>query len=81
VTKGWRKQHNKELRDLYSSPSMIRMMESKRVKWTLYGARMGEKRNAYKLLVGKLEGKEQLGRPISCIVASCCTRLTFINIK
>jgi hypothetical protein len=59
VTGGWRKLHNEELRDLYSSPSIMRMIKLRRKKWAGYVARMGEKRNAYKLLVGKLEGKDQ----------------------
>jgi hypothetical protein len=48
-----RKLHNEELRDLYSSPSIIRIIKSKRTSWTGHVARMGEKRNAYRLLVGK----------------------------
>jgi hypothetical protein len=46
-----------ELRDLYSSPSMIRIIKSRRMRWTGNIARMGEKRNAYRLLVGKPEGE------------------------
>jgi hypothetical protein len=49
--------------DLYSSPSIIRIMKSKRVRWAGHVARMGEKRNAYRLLVGKPEGKRSLERP------------------
>jgi hypothetical protein len=63
VTRGWRKLHNEELRDLYSSPSIIRIIESKRVRWAGNVARMGEKRNAYRLLTEKPEGKRPLGRP------------------
>jgi hypothetical protein len=48
---------NEELRDLYSSPSIIRIMKSRRMRWAEPVARMGEKRNAYRLLVGKPEGK------------------------
>jgi hypothetical protein len=59
VTGEWRKLHNEELRDLYSSPSIIRISKSKRMRW----AQMGEKRNTYRLLVGKAEGKRPLGRP------------------
>jgi hypothetical protein len=63
VTGGWRKLHNKELRDLYSSPSIIRIIKSRRMRWAGHVARMGEKRNVYRLLVGKTEGKRPLGRP------------------
>jgi hypothetical protein len=57
-----RKLHNEELRNLYSSPSIIRMINSKRMRWAGHVARMGEKRNAYRILVGKPEGKRPLGR-------------------
>jgi hypothetical protein len=60
---GWRKLHNEELRDLYSSPSIIRIIRSRRIRWEGHVDRMGEKRNAYKLLVGKRDGKIPLGRP------------------
>jgi hypothetical protein len=63
VTGEWRKLHNKELRDLYSSSSIIRIIKSRRMRWAGYVSRMGEKRNAYRLLVGKPEGKRPLGRP------------------
>jgi hypothetical protein len=63
VTGEWRKLHNEELRDLYSSPSIIRINKSRRMRWTGHVARLGEKRNAYRLLVGKPEGKRPLGRP------------------
>jgi hypothetical protein len=63
VTGEWRKVHNKELRDLYSSPSIIRIIKSRRIKWAGHVARIREKRNAYRLLVGKPEGKRPLGRP------------------
>jgi hypothetical protein len=59
----WRKLHNKEFHDLYSSPSIIRIIRSRRMKWAGHVARMGEERNAYRLLVGKPEGKRPLGRP------------------
>jgi hypothetical protein len=59
----WRKLHNEELRDLYSSPSIIRIIKSRRMRWAGHVARMGAKRNAYRLLVGKTEGKRPLGRP------------------
>jgi hypothetical protein len=63
MTRKWRKFRNEELRDLYSSPSIIIIIKSKRMRWTGHIARMGEKRNAYRLLVGKPEGKRPLGRP------------------
>jgi hypothetical protein len=63
VTGEWRKLHNEELRDLYSSPSIIRIIKSRRMRWAGHIARMGEKRNTYRLLVGKPEGKRPLGRP------------------
>jgi hypothetical protein len=63
VTGEWRKLHNKELRDLYSSRSIIRLIKPRRMRWTGHVARMGAKRNAYRLLMGKPEGKRPLGRP------------------
>jgi hypothetical protein len=63
VTGGWRKLHNEELRDLYSSPSIIKIIKSRRMRWAGHIARMGEKRHAYRLLVGKPEGKRPIGRP------------------
>jgi hypothetical protein len=54
----WRKLHNEEFRDLYSSPSIIRIIKSRRMRWVGHVAGLGEKRNAYRLLVGKPEGKE-----------------------
>jgi hypothetical protein len=50
MTGGWRKLHNEELRDLYSSPNIIRIIKSRRMRWVGHVARMGEKRNAYRLL-------------------------------
>jgi hypothetical protein len=58
-----RKLHNEELRDLYSSPSIIRIIKYRRVRWAGRVARMREKRKAYRLLVGKPEEKRPLGRP------------------
>jgi hypothetical protein len=63
VTGGWRKLHNEELHNLYSSPSIIRVIESRRMRWVGYAARIGERRNAYRILVEKPEGKRPLGRP------------------
>jgi hypothetical protein len=58
----WRKLHNEKLHNLYSSSSIIRLIKSRRMRWAGNVARMGEKRNAYLLLVGKAEGKRPLGR-------------------
>jgi hypothetical protein len=63
VTEGWRKLHNEELHNLYSSPSIIRIIKSRRMRWARHVARMGERRNAYRILVGKPEGRRPLGRP------------------
>jgi hypothetical protein len=62
VTGGWRKLHNEELHNLYSSPSIIRIIKLRRMRWAGHVARMGEKRNMYRLLVRKPEGKRPLGR-------------------
>jgi hypothetical protein len=62
VTGGWRKLHTEELHNLYSSPSIIRMIKSRRMRWAGHVARMGKKRNAYRILVGKPEEKRPLGR-------------------
>jgi hypothetical protein len=59
VMGGWRKLHNKELHDLYSSPSIMGIIKSKRMRWPRHVSRMGEKRNAYRLLVEKPEGKKR----------------------
>jgi hypothetical protein len=63
VTGGWRKLHNEDLHNLYSLPSIIRIIKSRRMRWAGHVARMGEKRNVYRLLVRKPEGKRPLGRP------------------
>jgi hypothetical protein len=63
VTGQWRKLHNEELHNLYSSPDIIRQDKSRRMRWAGHVARMGEERKVYKVLVGKLKGKIPLGRP------------------
>jgi hypothetical protein len=63
VTGEWRKLHNGELHDLYSSPDIIRQIKSRRMRWAGHVARMGEGRNVYRVLVGKPEGKRPLVRP------------------
>jgi hypothetical protein len=55
--------HNEELHNLYSSPNIIRIIKSRRMRWAGHVAGMGEKMNVYRLLVGKPEGKRPLGRP------------------
>jgi hypothetical protein len=62
VTGGWRKLHNEELH-LYSSPSIIRVIKARRMRWVGHVVRMGEVRGAYNILVGKPEGRRPLGRP------------------
>jgi hypothetical protein len=62
VTEECRKLHNEEPRYLYSSPSIIRIIKARRMRWAGHVTRMGEKRNAYRLLVGKPEGRRPLGR-------------------
>jgi hypothetical protein len=62
VTGEWRKLHNEELHDLYSSSSIIRITKARKMRWAGHVARMGEKGNAYRLLVGTPEGKRPLGR-------------------
>jgi hypothetical protein len=57
------KLHNEELHNLYSSLNIIRMIKSRRMRWAGHVARMGAKRNAYRILVGKPEGRKPLGRP------------------
>jgi hypothetical protein len=63
VTGEWRKLHNEELRNLCSSPDIIRQVMSRRMRWAGHVARMGEERKVYKVLVGRPEGKRPLGRP------------------
>jgi hypothetical protein len=63
VTGGWRKLHDEELHDLYSSPSIIRIIKARRMRWVGYVELMWEKRKTYRLMVGKPEGNMPLGRP------------------
>ena len=58
----WRKLHNEELNDLYSSPNIVRVIKSREMRWAGHVARMGEEREVYRILVGKPEGKRPLGR-------------------
>ena len=63
VTGEWRKLHNEELSDLYSLLNIMRVVKSRRMSWAGHVARMGEGRGVHRVLVGKPEGKRQLGRP------------------
>ena len=63
VTVEWRKLHNEELNDLYSSANIVRVIKSRRMRWAGHVARMWETRGVYSVLVGKPEGKRPLGRP------------------
>jgi hypothetical protein len=63
ATGEWRRLHKEELNDLYSSPNIIRVIKSRRMRWAGHVASMGEKKDAYRILVGKPEGRRPLGRP------------------
>jgi hypothetical protein len=63
VTREWRKLHNEELNDLYSSPNIVWAIKSKRMREAGNAARTGERRGVYRVLVGKAEGKRPFGRP------------------
>jgi hypothetical protein len=63
ATGEWRRLHNEELNGLYSSPNIIRVIKSRRMRWAGNVACMREKRGAYRILVGIPEGKRPLGRP------------------
>ena len=61
VTGEWRRSHNEELNDLYSSPNIRRLIKSRRMGWAGHVTRMGEERGVYMVLVGKPEGKRHWG--------------------
>jgi hypothetical protein len=63
VTGEWRRLHNEELNDLYSSANIVRVIKSRRMRWAGNVSRMGEERGVYRVLVGKPEGRRPLGRP------------------
>ena len=63
VTGGWRRLHNEELNDLSSSRNIVRVIESRRMRWEGHVARMGARRGVYRVFVGKPEGKSPIGRP------------------
>ena len=60
----WRKLHNEEFNDLYSSPSIVQVIKSKSVRWVGHVTDMGESRGVYSILVGNPKGKRPLGRPM-----------------
>jgi len=62
VTVEWRRLDNEVLNDLYSSPSIVRVIKSRRMRWAGHVARMGKERGVYRVLVGKPEGRRPLGR-------------------
>jgi hypothetical protein len=59
----WRKLHNEELHDLYSSPNIVRVIKSRRMRWAGHVARMGVRRGVYRVLVGRPKSKRPLRRP------------------
>jgi hypothetical protein len=63
VTGCWRKLHNEGLHHVYYSPSIIRMIKSRRMRRAGHVSRMGDTTSAYRILVGKPEGKRPLGKP------------------
>ena len=60
VTEKWRKLHNEELNDLYSSPNIVHVIKSRKIRWVRHAACMGKSRGVYRVLVGKPEGKRPL---------------------
>ena len=63
VTGECRRLHNEELNDLYSSPNIVRVIKSSRMRWAGHVACMGEDRGIYRVLLGKRDGRRPLGRP------------------
>ena len=64
ITGEWRRLHNEELNDLYSSPNIVRVIKLRRMRWAGHVARMGDGRGVYRVLAWKPEGKRPLGRPM-----------------
>jgi len=63
ATGEWRRLHNEELNDLYSSSNIVRVIKSRRMRWAGHVARMDEEKGVYRVLLWKPEGREPLGRP------------------
>jgi len=63
VTGEWKRLHNEELNDFYSSPTIVQVIKSRRMRWAGHVAHMGEERGVYRLMMGKPEGRRPLGRP------------------
>ena len=63
ATGEWRELHNDELNDLYSSSNIVRVINSRRMRWADHAERTGERTGVYRVFVGKPEGKRPLGRP------------------
>ena len=63
VMREWKRLHNKELNDLYSSPNIVGVIKSRRMRWAGHMAHMGEESGVYRVLLGKPEGRRRLGRP------------------
>jgi hypothetical protein len=61
ITEEWRKLHNEELHDLYSSSSIVRVVKSRRMRWARHVSRMGKRRGIYRILVGNLRERDHLG--------------------
>jgi len=75
VTGEWRRLYNEELNDLYSSPNIVRVIKSRRMRWAGHVAHMGEERGVYRVLLWKLEGGRPLGRPrCRWIILGCISR-------
>ena len=62
ITGEWMRLHNEELNDLHSSPNIVRVIKSRRMRWAGHVARMGEERGMYRVLVGETGGKETTGK-------------------
>ena len=63
VTGEWRRMHKEELNDLYSSPNIVLVIKSRRLRWAAHVALMGEEKGVYRVLLGKPGGRRTLGRP------------------